>query len=117
MLSGGSSQPRARAKSRAGKYGVVPVVPDAHRLTTRELSVRLADLVAAARERRLLPADLTGGTFTMNNYGVFGVDGSAAIINHPEVAILGMGRVIDRPWVADGQLTVRKVTAFGATDY
>jgi 2-oxoisovalerate dehydrogenase E2 component (dihydrolipoyl transacylase) len=89
---------------------VVPVVPDAHRLTTRELSARLADLVAAARERRLAPADLTGGTFTVNNYGVFGVDGSAAIINHPEVAILGMGRVIDRPWVADGQLTVRKVT-------
>jgi len=89
---------------------VVPVVPDAHRLTTRELSARLADLVAAARERRLAPADLTGGTFTVNNYGVFGVDGSAAIINYPEVAILGMGRVIDRPWVADGQLTVRKVT-------
>jgi pyruvate dehydrogenase E2 component (dihydrolipoamide acetyltransferase) len=46
----------------------------------------------------------------VNNYGVFGVDGSAAIINHPEVAILGMGRVIDRPWVVDGQLAVRKVT-------
>jgi 2-oxoisovalerate dehydrogenase E2 component (dihydrolipoyl transacylase) len=45
------------------------------------------------------------GTFTVNNYGVFGVDGSAAIINHPEVAILGMGRVIDRPWVLDGKLT------------
>jgi 2-oxoisovalerate dehydrogenase E2 component (dihydrolipoyl transacylase) len=46
----------------------------------------------------------------VNNYGVFGVDGSAAIINYPEVALLGMGRVIDRPWVVDGQLTVRKVT-------
>ncbi len=46
----------------------------------------------------------------MNNYGVFGVDGSAAIINHPEVAILGLGRIIDRPWVVDGQLAVRKVT-------
>jgi pyruvate dehydrogenase E2 component (dihydrolipoamide acetyltransferase) len=89
---------------------VVPVVPDAHRLTTRDLSARLAERTAAARERRLAPADLTGGTFTVNNYGVFGVDGSAAIINHPEVAILGMGRVIDRPWVIDGQLTVRKVT-------
>ena len=89
---------------------VVPVVPDAHRLTTRDLSARLAERTAAARERRLAPADLTGGTFTVNNYGVFGVDGSAAIINHPEVAILGMGRVIDRPWVVDGQLTVRKVT-------
>jgi 2-oxoisovalerate dehydrogenase E2 component (dihydrolipoyl transacylase) len=89
---------------------VVPVVPDAHRLSTRELSARLAERTAAARGRRLTPADLSGGTFTVNNYGVFGVDGSAAIINHPEVAILGMGRVIDRPWVVDGQLAVRKVT-------
>jgi pyruvate dehydrogenase E2 component (dihydrolipoamide acetyltransferase) len=89
---------------------VVPVLPDAHRLTTRDLSAGLAERTAAARERRLSPADLAGGTFTVNNYGVFGVDGSAAIINHPEVAILGMGRVIDRPWVVDGQLTVRKVT-------
>ena len=89
---------------------IVPVVHDAHRLTTRDLSARLADRTAAARDRRLSPADLAGGTFTVNNYGVFGVDGSAAIINHPEVAILGMGRVIDRPWVVDGQLTVRKVT-------
>ncbi len=45
----------------------------------------------------------------MNNYGVFGVDGSAAIINHPEVAMLGIGRIIDKPWVVDGQLAVRKV--------
>jgi pyruvate dehydrogenase E2 component (dihydrolipoamide acetyltransferase) len=89
---------------------VVPVVHDAHRLTTRDLSARLAQRTAAARERRLAPADLAGGTFTVNNYGVFGVDGSAAIINYPEVALLGMGRVIDRPWVVDGQLTVRKVT-------
>jgi pyruvate dehydrogenase E2 component (dihydrolipoamide acetyltransferase) len=89
---------------------VVPVVHDAHRLATRDLSARLAERTAAARERRLAPADLAGGTFTVNNYGVFGVDGSAAIINHPEVAILGMGRVMDRPWVIDGQLTVRKVT-------
>ena len=89
---------------------VVPVVHDAHRLTTRDLSARLAERTAAARDRRLSPADLAGGTFTVNNYGVFGVDGSAAIINHPEVAILGMGRVIDRPWAVDGQLTVRKVT-------
>ena len=89
---------------------VVPVVHDAHRLTTRDLSAGLAERTAAARDRRLSPADLAGGTFTVNNYGVFGVDGSAAIINHPEVAILGLGRVIDRPWVVDGQLMVRKVT-------
>jgi 2-oxoisovalerate dehydrogenase E2 component (dihydrolipoyl transacylase) len=89
---------------------VVPVVRDAHLLTTRELSVALAQRTEAARSGRLAPAELTGGTITVNNYGVFGVDGSAAIINHPEVAILGLGRIIDRPWVVDGQLAVRKVT-------
>jgi pyruvate dehydrogenase E2 component (dihydrolipoamide acetyltransferase) len=89
---------------------VVPVVRDAHQLTTRELSEALAARTAAARDGTLAPADLTGGTFTVNNYGVFGVDGSAAIINYPEVAILGMGRVIDRPWVVGGQVVVRSVT-------
>jgi 2-oxoisovalerate dehydrogenase E2 component (dihydrolipoyl transacylase) len=89
---------------------VVPVVRDAHRLSTRELTAALAERTAAARAGRLTPADLTGGTVTVNNYGVFGVDGSAAIINHPEVAIVGFGRIIDRPWVVDGQVTARKVT-------
>ncbi|WP_433041905.1 dihydrolipoamide acetyltransferase family protein [Dactylosporangium sp. CS-033363] len=89
---------------------VVPVVRDAHLLPTRALSAAIAAHTQAARSNTLSPADLTGGTFTVNNYGVFGVDGSAAIINHPEVAILGIGRIMDRPWVVDGQLTVRKVT-------
>jgi 2-oxoisovalerate dehydrogenase E2 component (dihydrolipoyl transacylase) len=89
---------------------VVPVVRDAHLLSTRELSAALAQRTEAARSGRLAPAELTGGTITVNNYGVFGVDGSAAIINHPEVAILGLGRIIDRPWVIDGHLAVRKVT-------
>ncbi|WP_086827088.1 dihydrolipoamide acetyltransferase family protein [Allokutzneria sp. NRRL B-24872] len=89
---------------------VVPVVRDANKLTTAGLSAALADRTSAAREGKLGPAELTGGTFTVNNYGVFGVDGSAAIINHPEAAILGLGRIIDRPWVVDGQLAVRKIT-------
>ncbi|MCP3803907.1 2-oxo acid dehydrogenase subunit E2 [Allokutzneria sp. A3M-2-11 16] len=89
---------------------VVPVVRDANKLTTKELSSALADRTAAARDGRLGPAELTGGTFTVNNYGVFGVDGSAAIINHPEAAILGLGRIIDRPWAVDGQLAIRKIT-------
>ena len=89
---------------------VVPVVRNAHLMPARELAAALGRQTAAARAGRLAPADLTGGTFTVNNYGVFGVDGSAAIINHPEVAILGLGRIIDRPWVVDGQLAVRKVT-------
>jgi pyruvate dehydrogenase E2 component (dihydrolipoamide acetyltransferase) len=89
---------------------VVPVVHGAHRLTTRALSRAMGELTSSARTGSLAPHDVTGGTITVNNYGVFGVDGSAAIINHPEVAIIGMGRIIDRPWVVDGELAVRKVS-------
>ena len=88
---------------------VVPVIRDAQLLTTGELNDRIVDRTRRARARELAPGDLSGGTFTFNNYGVFGVDGSAAIINHPEVAILGIGRVIQRPWVVDGRLEVRQV--------
>ncbi|ATY14229.1 2-oxo acid dehydrogenase subunit E2 [Amycolatopsis sp. AA4] len=89
---------------------VVPVVQNAHQHPLEDLSAALADRTEQARAGRLAPADLTGGTFTVNNYGVFGVDGSAAIINYPEVAILGVGRIIDRPWIVDGQVTARKIT-------
>ncbi|MGW1675266.1 dihydrolipoamide acetyltransferase family protein [Streptomyces sp. NPDC002324] len=89
---------------------MVPVVRDAHRLTTVQLAAELARLTELARGGNLPPAALTGGTFTLNNYGVFGVDGSTPIINHPEAALLGVGRIVDKPWVVDGELTVRKVT-------
>jgi 2-oxoisovalerate dehydrogenase E2 component (dihydrolipoyl transacylase) len=89
---------------------VVPVVKDAQRLSTRDLAGKLGELTEAARGGSLQPAQMSGGTFTVNNYGVFGVDGSAAIINHPEAAIVGIGRIIDKPWVVDGELAVRKVT-------
>ncbi|MDQ0766628.1 dihydrolipoamide acetyltransferase family protein [Streptomyces canus] len=89
---------------------VVPVVRDAHRLTTVQLAAELTRLTELARTGSLPPDRLTGGTFTLNNYGVFGVDGSTPIINHPEAALLGVGRIVDKPWVVDGELTVRKVT-------
>ena len=88
----------------------VPVIRDAHRLSTRDLSGALSATTLAARDGTLRPADLSGGTFTLNNYGVFGVDGSAAIINYPEAAMLGLGRIADKPWVLGGALAVRKVT-------
>ncbi|MGA8987364.1 dihydrolipoamide acetyltransferase family protein [Aeromicrobium sp.] len=88
---------------------LAPSVLDAHLLTTMELDVEICRLTAAARDGRATQAELTGGTFTLNNYGGFNVDGSAAIINHPQVAILGFGRVIDRAWVVDGELAVRKI--------
>ncbi len=96
--------------AQTGRGLVVPVVHGAHELSMRQLGGELARLTNQARDAKLTPTETSGGTFTVNNYGVFGVDGSAAIINHPEVAILGIGRIIDRPWVVDGQLAVRKVT-------
>jgi 2-oxoisovalerate dehydrogenase E2 component (dihydrolipoyl transacylase) len=89
---------------------MVPVVRDAQAHTLEQLSAAVAERTRRAREGKLDPADLVGGTFTVNNYGVFGVDGSAAIINHPEVAILGIGRIIQRPWVIDGQIAPRQMT-------
>ncbi|GGO28318.1 dihydrolipoamide acetyltransferase family protein [Micromonospora parathelypteridis] len=94
---------------------LVPVLRDAQRLTTAELAAELTATTAAARAGSLPPARLTGGTFTLNNYGVFGVDGSTPIINHPEAALLGVGRIVDKPWVVDGQLAVRKVTQLSLT--
>ncbi|MDR6413310.1 pyruvate/2-oxoglutarate dehydrogenase complex dihydrolipoamide acyltransferase (E2) component [Pseudarthrobacter sulfonivorans] len=67
-----------------------------------ELDAEIHRLAAVAREGKATPEQLGSGTFTLNNYGVFGVDGSAAIINHPEVGILGVGRIIDKPCVVDG---------------
>ncbi|MEV7620108.1 dihydrolipoamide acetyltransferase family protein [Microbacterium sp. NPDC089321] len=89
---------------------VVPVLPRAHELTIDELDAQLRELAATAKEGRMPAERLRGSTFTLNNYGSLGVDGSAAIINHPEVAILGIGRMIERPWVVDGRIVVRRVT-------
>ena len=89
---------------------MVPVVHDAQAHTLGQLAVAVAERTRRARDGTLGPAELTGGTFTVNNYGVFGVDGSAAIINHPEAAILGIGRIIQRPWVVDGQVVPRQMT-------
>jgi 2-oxoisovalerate dehydrogenase E2 component (dihydrolipoyl transacylase) len=94
---------------------VVPVIADAHRLTTYDLAERLAETTEQARAGTLPPARLTGGTFTLNNYGVFGVDGSTPIINYPEAALLGIGRITDKPWAVNGQLAVRKVTQLSLT--
>ncbi|MFB7025381.1 MULTISPECIES: dihydrolipoamide acetyltransferase family protein [unclassified Streptomyces] len=94
---------------------VVPVVKDAGRRTAEALTEEFGRLTEAARQSALTPADLTGGTFTLNNYGVFGVDGSTPIINHPEAAMLGVGRIIPKPWVHRGELAVRQVVQLSLT--
>jgi 2-oxoisovalerate dehydrogenase E2 component (dihydrolipoyl transacylase) len=94
---------------------VVPVVRDAHTRTTEELAAEITRLTAAARAGRLTPGELTGGTFTLNNYGVFGVDGSTPIINHPEAAMLGVGRISPKPWVHQGELAARQIVQLSFT--
>ncbi|WP_416977863.1 dihydrolipoamide acetyltransferase family protein [Streptomyces sp. T028] len=94
---------------------VVPVVRDAHARDAEGLTAEFARLTEAARDGRLTPGELTGGTFTLNNYGVFGVDGSTPIINHPEAAMLGVGRIVPRPWVHEGELAVRQVVQLSLT--
>ncbi len=94
---------------------VVPVVRNAHDLDADGLTAEMSRLTESARQGKLTPGDMTGGTFTLNNYGVFGVDGSTPIINHPESAMLGVGRITEKPWVVDGQLAVRHVVQLSLT--
>ncbi|MDC2957334.1 dihydrolipoamide acetyltransferase family protein [Streptomyces gilvifuscus] len=94
---------------------VVPVVRDAHARDAEALTAEFARLTEAARTGGLTPGELTGGTFTLNNYGVFGVDGSTPIINHPEAAMLGVGRIVPKPWVHEGELAVRQVVQLSLT--
>jgi pyruvate dehydrogenase E2 component (dihydrolipoamide acetyltransferase) len=98
---------------------VVPVVHGAHRMSTEELAAEFERLTAAARAGTLAVSELTGSTFTLNNYGVYGVDGSTPILNHPEAAMLGVGRIVKKPWVVSGpdgdELAIRRVTQLSFT--
>ncbi|MFE9459865.1 dihydrolipoamide acetyltransferase family protein [Streptomyces californicus] len=94
---------------------VVPVVRDAHTRNAESIGAEITRLTELARTGKLSPAQLTGGTFTLNNYGVFGVDGSTPIINHPEAAMLGVGRIMPKPWVYQGELAVRQVVQLSLT--
>ena len=86
---------------------LVPVISDAQDKTTRELAGRTAELIAGARAGTLKPAELTGSTFTVSNFGALGVDDGVPVINHPEAAILGMGAIKPRPVVVAGEVAVR----------
>jgi 2-oxoisovalerate dehydrogenase E2 component (dihydrolipoyl transacylase) len=88
---------------------VVPKIRDADAMSLRELAVALESLTATARDGKTAPGDMVGGTFTITNVGVFGVDTGTPIINPGESAILALGAIKDMPWVVDGQLAVRKV--------
>ena len=86
---------------------VVPVVRGADRLSLSEVERQIAELARRARDNRLLPADLIGGTFTITNGGIYGSLLSTPIVNPPQSAILGLHAIQDRPAPVDGQVVVR----------
>jgi 2-oxoisovalerate dehydrogenase E2 component (dihydrolipoyl transacylase) len=88
---------------------IVPNIKNADSLATKDLATALNELTATARTGRTPPADMAGGTITITNVGVFGVDTGTPILNPGETAILALGAIKQRPWVVDGELAVRQV--------
>ncbi|MEO3748562.1 dihydrolipoamide acetyltransferase family protein [Plantactinospora sp. B5E13] len=92
---------------------IVPNIKDAGRLTLRELADAMTGLVQTAKAGRTAPAEMSGGTFTITNVGVFGVDTGTPILPPGESAILAFGAVREMPWVHKGKVKVRQVTTLG----
>jgi pyruvate dehydrogenase E2 component (dihydrolipoamide acetyltransferase) len=86
---------------------VVPVIHDADRLDLAAISTRRRGVAESARTGRLQPDDLQGGTFTISNLGMYGVDYFQAIVNAPQAAILAVGRILERPAAVNGELVIR----------
>jgi pyruvate dehydrogenase E2 component (dihydrolipoamide acetyltransferase) len=86
---------------------ITPVLFDADRMSLWEISEKARDLAKRARDRKLMPEEYTGATFTVSNLGMFGIDQFTAIINPPEAGILAIGGVEEKPVVIDGALEVR----------
>src|SRR5581483_10918260 len=89
---------------------LVPNIKDAHTLSLPELARALGELASTAREGKTQPAELSGGTITITNVGIFGIDAGTPILTPGQAAILAFGQVKDAPWVHKGELAVRSVT-------
>src|SRR3989338_8084761 len=94
---------------------MVPVVKDVNKKTILDLAKELQELSIKAKERKIKLEELKGSTFTISNFGSFGGTYATPIINYPDVAILGTGKISDRPWVKDGQIVIRKVLSLSLT--
>ena len=94
---------------------IVPVVKNVEKKTIRELAQELTDYSKQARERTVKLEDLKGSTFTITNYGTYGSTFATPIINYPDVAILGTGKITDKPWVREGTIVIRKVLPLSLT--
>ena len=86
---------------------LVPVIRDVPSLSLRQIAARSQELIDRARQRKLKPDELHGGTFTVTNLGSLGIDAFTPIINVPECAVLGLGRIAKVPALVDQQLTQR----------
>lgn len=89
---------------------MVPNVKDAHRMTLKELAQGIAELTATARAGKTSPSDMSDGTITITNVGVFGIDTGTPILNPGEAAILAFGAIREQPWVHKGKIKKRWVT-------
>ncbi len=94
---------------------VVPVIRDADRLTIQQIAAARADIVGRARDGKLQLADLEGGTFTISNLGMFGIEQFVAVLNPPQAAILAVGSTEEKPVVRDGQVEVRPLMSMTIT--
>jgi pyruvate dehydrogenase E2 component (dihydrolipoamide acetyltransferase) len=106
----------AVALGERGEEGlVVPVIRNADRLSVTAISQRTRDIAEGARQRRLSQDEFAGGTFTITNLGTYDIDIFTPIINPPEGAILGVGRIAPKPAVVDGELVVRSLMTLSLT--
>jgi pyruvate/2-oxoglutarate dehydrogenase complex dihydrolipoamide acyltransferase (E2) component len=94
---------------------IVPVIRGVGEKTILEIAKRRQELVDKARSKSLLPDDVTGGTFTLSNFGSYGGDTETAIINPPEVALMGVGKITDEAVVINGQIMIRPMMNFSFT--
>ena len=94
---------------------MVPVIRDVDRKSIIELAHSIQELGRKARERSISLEDLRGSSFTITNYGHFGGTFATPIINWPDVAIMGFGRIVERPWVHRGQIVIRKILPLSLT--
>jgi pyruvate dehydrogenase E2 component (dihydrolipoamide acetyltransferase) len=94
---------------------IVPVIRDVPAKSLQQIATEAATLVEKARMRQLGPDDLQGGTFTITNLGMYGIDAFTPIINLPQCAILGVGRIIGKPAVHNDQIVPRKMMALSLT--
>ena len=92
---------------------IVPVIKDADKKTIVELAVEISQLGLKARNNKLLPDDVAGGTFSITNAGMFGSSASTPIINQPQVAILGIHNIMKKPWVVNDEIVIRNISNFG----